>query len=159
MLENVVHAPSRQAQSLSVAGLALGTLFFAASLTPSLIPRNAFTQGALAGSCFAIGYGLDVFLRWLWRYLEFPELAPRTRRIATIVTAVLGLAIAVPLPVVGGGLAEFDPRGIRHGPSDRPALLLCPPSRSRHSWRFISSHACSSCWRLRFSGTANAIFR
>ena len=80
MLENVVHAPWRRAQSLAVAGLALGTLFFAASLTPSLVPRNALTQGALAGSCFAIGYGLGVFLRWLWRYLELPELAPRTRR-------------------------------------------------------------------------------
>ena len=95
MLENVVHASRRQAQSLSVAGLALGTLFFAASLTPSLIPRNAFTQGALGGSCFAIGYGLGVFLRWLWRYLELPELAPRTRSIATIVMAVLCLTIAV----------------------------------------------------------------
>jgi uncharacterized membrane protein len=80
---------------LTVAGLALGTLFFAASLTPSLVPRNALTQGALAGGCFAIGYGLGVFLRWLWRYLELPELAPRTRSIATIVTAVLCLAIAV----------------------------------------------------------------
>ena len=67
----------------SVAGLALGTLFFAASLTPSLVPRNALTQGALAGGCFAIGYGLGVFLRWLWRYLELPELAPRTRSIVT----------------------------------------------------------------------------
>jgi uncharacterized membrane protein len=95
VLEKVVRAPLRQAQSLSVAGLALGTLFFAASLTPSLIPRNAFTQGALAGSCFAIGYGLGVFLRWLWRYLELPELAPQTRSIATIVTAVLCLVVRV----------------------------------------------------------------
>ena len=95
MLENVVHAPWRQAQSLTIAGLVLGTLFFAASLTQSLVPRNALTQGALAGGCFAIGYGLGVFLRWLWRYLELPELAPRTRSIATIVTAVLCLAIAV----------------------------------------------------------------
>ena len=94
MLENVVHALRRQAKSLTAAGLALGTLFFAASLTPSLIPRNALTQGALAGGCFAIGYGLGVFLRWLWRYLELPELAPRTRLLATIVTAVLCVAIA-----------------------------------------------------------------
>ena len=85
MLEDVVHAARRQAQSLTIAGLVLGTLFFAASLTPSLVPRNALTQGALAGGCFAIGCGLGVFLRWLWRYMELPELAPRTRSIATIV--------------------------------------------------------------------------
>src|SRR3954451_10999800 len=41
----------------------------------SLVPRTSLTQGALAGACFAAGYGLGVSWRWLWAYLELPELA------------------------------------------------------------------------------------
>ena len=74
-------APARPAEprgwrafwrSLCGSGLLLGALFFAASLTPSLIPRSFLLQGALAGACFAIGYGLGVCCRWLWDYLELP---------------------------------------------------------------------------------------
>jgi len=90
-----VRALRFRAQSLTVVGLALGTLFFAASLTPSLIPRDVLTQGTLAGSCFAIGYGLGVFLRWLWRYMELPELPRQTHSIASISTATVCLFIAV----------------------------------------------------------------
>jgi uncharacterized membrane protein len=60
--------------SFSTTGLLLGTLFFAASLTPTLIPRNYLTQGVLSGLSAAVGYGCGFFLRWLWRYLELPEL-------------------------------------------------------------------------------------
>ena len=59
-------------RSLSGTGLLLGTLFFAASLTPTLIPRTYLTQGVLGGGVFAIGYGLGVFWRWLWSYMELP---------------------------------------------------------------------------------------
>ena len=62
-------------QRLSASGLAFATLFFAVSLTPSLIPRTYLTQGALSGASAAVGYALGVFFRWLWRYLELP--APR----------------------------------------------------------------------------------
>ena len=59
--------------SLSLTGLLLGTLFFAASLTPSLLPRPYLVQGVLSGGCFAIGYGIGTFLLWLWNYLELPK--------------------------------------------------------------------------------------
>jgi uncharacterized membrane protein len=36
-------------RSFSPAGLLLGTLFFAASLTPTLLPRTYLTQGVLSG--------------------------------------------------------------------------------------------------------------
>jgi uncharacterized membrane protein len=81
--------------SLSGVGLALGTLFFAASLTPSLIPRTGVTQGVLAGACFAIGYGLGVFWRWLWTYLELPQPRARWRSITNSVMAGFCVAVAI----------------------------------------------------------------
>jgi uncharacterized membrane protein len=85
----------RQAQSLSIVGLVVGTLFFAAALTPTLVPRTYVTQGALAGGCFAIGYGGGVAALWLWRYLEIPELWARPRSIASAVLCVICLAVIV----------------------------------------------------------------
>jgi uncharacterized membrane protein len=76
-------------RSLSGTGLLLGTLFFAASLTPTLIPRTYLTQGVLGGCVFAIGYGLGVFWRWLWRYMELPTFSERTLRIVNLVIACL----------------------------------------------------------------------
>lgn len=76
-------------------GLLLGTLFFAASLTPSLIPRSYAIQGVLAGVSFAIGYVLGVSWRWLWRYLELPEPNDRLRVVTTSVLALLCLGVAV----------------------------------------------------------------
>jgi uncharacterized membrane protein len=83
-------------RSLSGTGLILGTLFFAASLTPSLIPRTYLTQGVLAGGVFAIGYGLGVFWRWLWHYMELPTFAGRTVRVANLgIAGVCAITAAV----------------------------------------------------------------
>ena len=79
VVKNPVWLIRRQAQSLSGIGLVLGALFFAAALTPTLVPRSYLTQGALAGACFAIGYGAGIFWRWLWHYLELPEPSARIR--------------------------------------------------------------------------------
>ncbi|RLP27051.1 alpha/beta-hydrolase family protein [Mesorhizobium sp. YM1C-6-2] len=84
--------------SLSVAGLLLGTLFFVGSLTPSLVPRTYVMQGALAGICFAAGYGIGVGWRWLWFYMELPGIPDRSlrvfRMVATVVCAV-GMSVAL----------------------------------------------------------------
>jgi uncharacterized membrane protein len=50
----------RYAVSLSGVGLALGALFFAAALTPTLVPRSYLIQGVLAGTCFAIVYECNI---------------------------------------------------------------------------------------------------
>ena len=81
--------------SLSGVGITLGTLFFAAALTPTLVPRTALTQGALAGTCFAIGYGAGVLFRWFWRYLELPEPPLRLRLRTNAGVMALAAAIAV----------------------------------------------------------------
>ena len=74
-------------QSLSGVGLVLGSLFFAAALTPTLIPRSYLTQGALAGACFAIGYLAGNLWRWLWHYLELPEPSAQLRSSANALVA------------------------------------------------------------------------
>lgn len=71
---------SRLWESFSAVGLLSGTLFFAASLTPSLVPRNFTTQGVLSGCSLAAGYGVGAFGLWLWNYLEMPKPGPRVAR-------------------------------------------------------------------------------
>jgi uncharacterized membrane protein len=49
----------------------LGSLSF----TPSLLPRPALFQGAVAGIDAALGYGIGVLLAWVWR--EYADRGPR----------------------------------------------------------------------------------
>ncbi len=95
-MTNLAWLVRRQLLSLSGVGLMLGALFFAAALTPTLIPRSYLTQGALAGGCFAIGYFAGVLWRRLWHYLELPEPSPRVRSIANaLVTAGCLLVVVI----------------------------------------------------------------
>ncbi|MGI6851349.1 alpha/beta hydrolase [Mesorhizobium sp. 1B3] len=71
---------SRLWESFSAVGLLTGTLFFAASLTPSLVPRTFATQGVLSGCSLAAGYGIGVLGLWLWNYLQLPKPGPRVAR-------------------------------------------------------------------------------
>ncbi|MFK0683341.1 alpha/beta-hydrolase family protein [Ochrobactrum sp. BD67] len=81
--------------SLSGVGIAVGTLFFAASLTPSLIPRTYVMQGILGGVAFGAGYGIGVLWRWLWHYLELPEPKDRLRSQANLAVGIICFAAAV----------------------------------------------------------------
>jgi uncharacterized membrane protein len=92
---NLARLIRRQLLSLSGVGLMLGALFFAAALTPTLIPRSYLTQGALAGGCFAIGYLGGVLWRRLWHYLELPEPSARARSIANALVAGFCLLVVV----------------------------------------------------------------
>ncbi|WP_078084308.1 alpha/beta hydrolase [Microbulbifer mangrovi] len=65
----------------STAGLLVGTLFFALSLTPSLIPREGLVQGVISGVAMAAGYGIGVLLVWLWHYFELPTVGARAARL------------------------------------------------------------------------------
>lgn len=115
----------RQLSSLSGVGLVLGTLLFAAALTPTLVPRSYLTQGVLAGLCFAIGYGLGVLSRQLWRYLELPAPAERLRRPVNAVTLFLSVAVAL---LFLWKAAEWQNSvravvGLPHLPSSHPTKL------------------------------------
>lgn len=52
---------------LNYPGLVLATLFFALSVTPSLVPRDWLFQGLISGINAAIGYGLGCVLEWIFR--------------------------------------------------------------------------------------------
>ncbi|MCE8522727.1 alpha/beta-hydrolase family protein [Ruegeria pomeroyi] len=67
-----VRVLKRFLSSLSVLGMSVGLLFFAASLTPSLIPRTFEIQGVLSGVVLIFGYGLGSAIVWLWSFLELP---------------------------------------------------------------------------------------
>ncbi len=80
--------------SLSVVGIAAGFAFFAASLTPSLMPRSFVVQGALSGISAAVGYFFGVVLTWLWQYLELPAARTRLLMLKSVVFAG-GLLVSV----------------------------------------------------------------
>ena len=82
-------------RSFSGPGLLVGAAFLAASLTPSLIPRSFALQGALAGTCFAVGYGLAVLATALWIYLGLPVARGGVRRTAAWGAAAVAAALVL----------------------------------------------------------------
>lgn len=94
-MSSAVAIDGRAWKSFSAAGLLLGTLFAAFSLTPSLVPRSAPMQGLLAGLSLSAGYAIGVIGDALWRYLELPLPGPRLARIVKIVAGLVCLVVAV----------------------------------------------------------------
>ncbi|MDP2319833.1 MAG: alpha/beta-hydrolase family protein [Acidobacteriota bacterium] len=80
-------------QATSTVGISLGTLFFAFSLTPSLIPRPVAFQGVVSGLSLAAGYALGVGAVALWSYLELP--LPNARHHRRVAQAVAAASAAV----------------------------------------------------------------
>lgn len=113
---------ARFARSFCTAGLLLGTLFFAASLTPSLLPRTALVQGVLSGLAFGTGYLLGFWVRRLWRYLELPVLRGRLSLVVQGAAAVVCLVIA----------GYFLWRSVGWQNSIRAAMDLEPTAEGQH---------------------------
>jgi len=90
----------RGALPVSAAGLVLGAVFFTASLTPSLLPRDPVTQGILAGVLAAIGHEIGAAAAWLWRFMGVPQ-PGRARQRLTV-----GLALPAVAAICGYGLAR-----------------------------------------------------
>jgi uncharacterized membrane protein len=78
---------------VSGSGVLLGCALFAASLTPSLVPRDAVMQGIVGGTVFAVGYGGAVVLLWLWRWVGLRE--PDKRHTAPWATAAAAVGVAL----------------------------------------------------------------
>ena len=81
--------------ALSIVGVLVGTVFFAISLSPSLLPRPFVVQGVLSGASFAVGYGLGVAGLALWRFLNLPVAGPQPRRALTIIGGALCALVAI----------------------------------------------------------------
>jgi uncharacterized membrane protein len=73
----------------SVPCLLLGLVFFAASLTPSLIPRGPEMQGVLGGLVTALGYLVGQVVALPWRAAALPELSGRPAQIATWIASAI----------------------------------------------------------------------
>ncbi|MBF6190516.1 alpha/beta-hydrolase family protein [Nocardia sp. CDC186] len=70
-------AATRRAEDvidLNYVGLVVATVFFALSVTPSLLPRDWLFQGLISGINAAIGYGAGCLLEWLFRLWVRPRL-------------------------------------------------------------------------------------
>jgi uncharacterized membrane protein len=82
MLPSIANRLAACKNSFSFVGLVFATLFFAASVTPSLLPRVYAVQGVLSAFALAIGYGMGVGFHWMYRFLELPEPGGRLRSIS-----------------------------------------------------------------------------
>ena len=93
----VLGALERWPRRLSSTGLAAAVVFFGISLGPALIPRPAYYQGAIAGICAAIGYGLGVLLAWVLRKVGVPwsRSAGRSARRGVLVAAVVTVPVTL----------------------------------------------------------------
>lgn len=71
--------PKRRRVYLHPVGLAVGTVWAALAMTPSLVPRDWVFQGVVSGVSAAAGYGVGVILAWLARH------SARWRRVSDLV--------------------------------------------------------------------------
>lgn len=77
-----------------VPALPLAALFFTASLTPSLVPRETVVQAVLSGAALAAAYAIGLLLSSLWRRLELPVLHPMTTMRLRVVIGLVSLLAA-----------------------------------------------------------------
>lgn len=85
----------RVGASFSFVGLAVATLCFAASLTPSLLPRHFAVQGVLSGFALGVGYAVGVLLVWTWQYLEIPPPKATLQRACKLATSAVVTVVVV----------------------------------------------------------------
>lgn len=82
-------------KSFSFVGLIFATLFFSASVAPSLLPRSLIFQSLLSGFAIAIGYGIGVGLLAIYHLFEIPEPPGRIQQKLKPLTAVIVLGVFV----------------------------------------------------------------
>src|SRR5690554_666395 len=109
----------------STTGLLLGTLFFALSMSPTLLPRTNVIQGLISGLAMASGYGVGVFGIWLWSYLQLSK--PREfyqRRMQQVAAGIFLITAVIFLWRASGwqnSLREL--MGIEQGPGVQPVII------------------------------------
>ncbi|WP_234346488.1 alpha/beta hydrolase [Cellulomonas timonensis] len=114
-------------RAFSPLGLAGALVLFAATLGPSLIPRPPVFQGAAAGICAALGYGVGVFVAWAARRIGVP--APRSPRWRRAGWWALALAAVVTVPLALAESASWQ-REVRD-------MFGMPQPTSAHSFQVL----------------------
>jgi uncharacterized membrane protein len=117
--------PARPWPALGIAGVLVGTLLLAFSLSPSLLPRPPLVQGVLTGVSFAAGYGIGVAFATLWGFLQLPLPAARARRRLTLTLGTL-CALVVLAFLWQASTWQDNLRAIMGMPQDaasRPAIV------------------------------------
>lgn len=109
----------------STTGLLLGTLFFALSMSPTLLPRTNVIQGLISGLAMASGYGVGVFGIWFWSYLQLPMPGHYyQRRMQQIAAGIFFITAVIFLWRASGwqnSLREL--MGLEQGPGVQPIVI------------------------------------
>ncbi|GEA80594.1 alpha/beta hydrolase [Cellulomonas uda] len=122
----VLDAFARWPRRLSGPGLAGALVFFTISLGPALLPRAAFYQGAVAGICAAIGYGLGALLAWVVRRAGVPWSRRASRWFRRVLLA--ATLVAVPAALWWNRTWQDELRG----------LFGEPPAHSSHPFVVVT---------------------
>lgn len=92
----------RQVERLHPVALAFALVFFAVSMTPSLLPRAWYLQAVATGLSSVIGYGIGCLVVWVVRGCGVsPRFSARTRRLGWRTLGICA-AVLVPLALVMG---------------------------------------------------------
>lgn len=87
----------------SLAAMGLGTLFFIASLTPSLVPRDSVVQALLSGASLGAGYAIGQLVSTIWARMEFPVARPEwLQRLRLGMGALCALALGLTVWLASG---------------------------------------------------------
>lgn len=109
---------------VSYGGLVVAALAFAASLTPSLLPRLYLVQGLLSGFALALGYGVGVAGVWAWTALELPRPDVWLDRLGRVAAAAL-VAVTVVAALWSSTVWQNSIR----------ELMELPPVETAYPWR------------------------
>lgn len=143
----------RSFATLSIVGAMVGTLFLAASLSPSLLPRPTAGQGLLSGVAFAVGYGVGTALLAVWKMLHLPLAGPRLAHVLTMIGGALSAVVAIAFLWQASTWqnAIHEIMGMELSAALRPAIigpvaalvffaLLTLARGFRHLFRFLARH-------------------
>ncbi|GAB4584778.1 alpha/beta hydrolase [Nocardia sp. IFM 10818] len=83
-------------------GLLVAAIFFAWSVSPSLLPRSWIFQGLVSGVTAAIGYGVGCVLAWAFRRWVRPRLPETPARVAALENQPQGVRDAIKAVIVLG---------------------------------------------------------
>ncbi|GAB2710098.1 alpha/beta hydrolase [Nocardia thraciensis] len=94
-----IRTAERQAHP-SYLGVVVAAIFFAWSVSPSLLPRTWIFQGLVSGVTAAIGYGVGATLGWMFRRWVRPRLPALPRRLTAAAEPSQGVRDAIKATVL-----------------------------------------------------------